>query len=179
MASRKLTTTKRLEIANLLTLVTSARTYRLWSGYRLETFFGEEFMPTGTLGDSGKFEDTIQFKTSTVELTLLGLKEENQACATTEIKQGNPINLYYVDRLPPTKQWGTPQLIFSGYVDTLIIADNKLTLTCSYRFSDWARRIAWRWTKQDCNTRSQKQFGINDTACDQVDNLENINLTFP
>lgn len=145
---------------------------RLWTGRGDRTIGGNVYTGSATLIGIGEMSEVVDLTAESLTITLSGLASGIAAVALDEPYQGRVANIYLGEL-----STSTIMLAFSGYLDTLSIADDGetsgLSVTIESKLVDLQRPRTRRYTKE-----SQRALYPGDTFFDATAGLADKQVPF-
>lgn len=133
---------------------------RLWAGLGDMTVDGRVFTGAGSLIQVSEVEETATLSASGVTLTLSGVPSTLISLALNEPYQNSLMNLYF----GVTKPSPVASVVFSGYVDQMIVSDgpdsSTITVTVENKLIDLERPRSRRYTHADQQLRYPGDRGL-------------------
>jgi hypothetical protein len=164
---------KKLAPIGLVQLGFGSGTVRLWTGFGNMSWGGFTWSGTGTLGQIGPMEETVESRAATVQLQLSGIPPDVLKIALAEDWQGRDARIYY-GVLDDNRQWvGDPFQIRRGLMDLMTLTEGKeasIALAIESRDIDLGRAKIRRYTAED-----QRAEYPGDKGCDAVALLQSWN----
>jgi len=134
-------------------LETSAGTTRVWSGIGDLIWSGNTYTGIGTLGSISEIEETADFKSTGITLTLSGIPSALLSLTLNSMQQGRTASVYLAAFNASNVLIADPFLIFQGLTDVPTMEDGGETATVSITVEslevDWARNRIRRYTPED------------------------------
>lgn len=129
---------------------------RLWSGTGVIFWNGHEWLGTGRLGEISEIEETTSIEAPGIKVQLRGIKKEDVAVALTEVKQGNPVEVWMGFRAHDDSLIADPASVYYGGMDVPII--NEEGDTVSIAISVESRMTVLNQKKQRRRTHEDQQI---------------------
>jgi len=147
---------------------------RVWTGYGDFTVEGQVYTGLGNLISIGQVQETAETKASGIRISASGLNTDVLASALTQTQQGVVVNVYFGVLTTTDNALAivdVPYQIFSGFVDTVNIAEtgetSSITFNVESKLISLETPLNFRYTDQD-----QKHFFPNDKGLEFVDDLQ-------
>lgn len=153
---------------------------RVWTGYGNFTIASQIYSGIGNLMSISDISETAETKASGISIQVGGLNTDILSTSLLQTQQGIIVNIYF-GVLTTTDNAlvivDSPYLLFSGNVDTVVIAENSENSTISFNVENkliaLENPIDFRYTDQD-----QKFFFPNDKGLEFVDDLQDKNIVW-
>lgn len=133
---------------------------RLWAGVGEMMVSGRVFTGAGSLIQVSEVEETATLSASGVTLTLSGVPSTLISLALSEPYQNSLLNVYF----GVVKPSPVASVIFSGYVDQMIVSDGPesmtITVTVENKLIDLERPRSRRYTHEDQQSRYPGDRGL-------------------
>jgi len=127
---------------------------RVWNGRGDLTFNSELYTGVGDLGKVSTIEEGIEQRAFGITLELSGVPASSISLALTEELQGRPAKIWLGFFDSSYQIINTPNLLFSGRLDTMDIElgkEARIVVTAESRLIDWGRPRIRRYTDADQN----------------------------
>ena len=125
----------------------------VWSGLGQLTWNGIQWTGLGTLGTISAIEESSEVKATNVTFTLSGIPQDLIQHALGQVRQGNPVQLWFGTLGDNNNVLADPLQIFAGRMDVPTINEGAQTSTISIavenRLIDLQRSRERRFTDQD------------------------------
>ena len=128
----------------------------------------------GNLLSIGQVQESAETKATGIKVSASGLNTDVLASALTQTQQGVVVNVYFGVLTTTSNALAIvddPYQVFSGFVDSVAIAEQGETSTIEYsiesKLISLERPLDFRYTDQD-----QKHFFPNDKGLEFVDDLQ-------
>lgn len=125
----------------------------VWSGIGMLNWNGLQWTGLGQLGNISAVEESSELAATNVTFTLSGIPQDLIQDALSEVRQGNPVQLWFGTLGDDNNVLADPLQIFAGRMDTPTIDEGALTGTISIsvenRLIDLNRARERRYTNQD------------------------------
>jgi hypothetical protein len=125
----------------------------VWSGIGMLNWNGLQWTGLGQLGTISAVEESSELAATNVTFTLSGIPQDLIQDALSEVRQGNPVQLWFGTLGDDNNVLADPLQIFAGRMDTPTIDEGALTGTISIsvenRLIDLNRARERRYTNQD------------------------------
>jgi hypothetical protein len=125
----------------------------VWSGVGMQNWNGQQWMGLGQLGSISTVEESSELAATNVTFTLSSIPQELIQDALSEVRQGNPVQLWFGTLGDNNNVLADPLQIFAGRMDTPTIDEGTDTGTISIsvenRLIDLNRARERRYTNQD------------------------------
>jgi hypothetical protein len=130
----------------------SAASY-VWSGIGTLAWNGQQWTGLGHLGTISAIEESSEIKATNVTFQLTGIDPADLRQALNEVRQGNPVQLWFGTLGDNNNVIADPLQIFAGRMDVPTIDEGTATSTISLsvenRLIDLNRSRERRYTNQD------------------------------
>lgn len=130
----------------------SAASY-VWSGIGTLQWNGQQWIGLGHLGTISAIEESSEIKATNVTFQLTGIDPADLRQALNEVRQGNPVQLWFGTLGDNNNVIADPLQIFAGRMDVPTIDEGTATSTISLsvenRLIDLNRSRERRYTNQD------------------------------
>jgi hypothetical protein len=125
----------------------------VWSGIGTLNWNGQQWIGLGQLGTISAVEESSELAAVNVTFTLTGIPQDLIQDALNEVRQGNPVQLWFGTLGDDNNVLADPLQIFAGRMDTPTIDEGAATSTISIsvenRLIDLNRARERRYTNQD------------------------------
>jgi hypothetical protein len=125
----------------------------VWSGLGNLNWNGRVWVGLGTLGTISPIEESSEIKATNVTFTLSGIPQDLIRHALSQVRQGNPVQLWFGALGDNNNVLADPLQIFAGRMDVPTIDEGAQTSTISIavenRLIDLNRSRERRFTDQD------------------------------
>lgn len=161
-----------LRLAYIVLMSFDSGDVQLWSGSGNLSWNSLTWTGTGTFGGISAIEEARGVEAPGVQLSLSGIPSAMLALALTDVYQGRPVKVWQALFDASNVLIADPALVFSGYMDTMDIADageiGMITLSCVGANADLSRTREQRYTHAE-----QTRLFAGDLGLEYVASLQN------
>lgn len=149
----------------------------LWSGHSILTYNSKDYVGAGDLLSIGSVQENAELTANGITVQLAGIKQSLLTIARDEPYQGRPLTVSIGAFDESGDIISSPVVIFSGFMDTMTIADSGDTSTISLAVENkliaFDRSAVRRYTNED-----QKIDYPNDKGFEFVTKIQNLEIVW-